>query len=424
MPELSVLHISTADNVGGSGRSAYKIHCGLREQGHTSRMLVRYRVTDDPDVDTIHSRGSRMADRAARLATDALSLQYCWIPSSNRVFQHPWYQAADVVQLYNMHGNFLSLSILPRLCREKTVVWRLSDMWPLTGHCAYAGDCTRWQTGCGSCPDLKIFPSLKWDTTHYLWQRKRRLYERSRFHVVAPSNWIADLARQSPLLNGFPRSVIRNGVDTQSFDLLSQDKCRQKLATPRRGRGLLFIADDIHSPFKGLEHFWKAVQHLHAEGNSSNIFVMLVGAGATQDQRQWPCPVWRHERIECNQRLTQVYNAADVVVHAATMDNLPNSVLEAMACGRPAVAFDAGGVPEVVEHRRNGFVADCGDSRSLAQGIQWIFAPETNWQELSDRCRRHIERAYPLERQATSFANLYQRLLTESPVRGEPRQVA
>jgi len=404
---LSVLHLSTSDNVGGSGRSAYKVHCGLRRLGVQSRMLVRDRVTSDADVGKLSSHGWKLADKAAEVVTEALGLQYLFVPSSLALLQHPWYLAADVIQLYNTHGNYLSHTVLPRMCREKKVVWRLSDMWPFTGHCAFAGSCERWQTGCGSCPDLQSYPGLRRDTTAFLWQQKRRLYARSAFEVVAPSRWIGDLAARSPLLRDKPLHLVRNGIDTKVFKPLPRALCRQVLGLPVEGKAVLFLGHVVSdNPRKGSAIFLRAIQALQRL-LPGGFQVMLVGEGALHWGRDWPCPVWRHDLVREDELLAMIYNAADVLVHPAVVENLPNSVLEGMACGLPAVAFDAGGVAEIVTHGQTGYLAGLGDEAALTASLRHLLEADAERLALGRNARAAILAEYTIEQQASAFLSLY-----------------
>lgn len=423
MKPISVLHISTADNAGGSGRSAYKIHRGLRDAGLTSRMLVRHQVTEDPDVGPINPGWLRQADRLANNLTHPLGLQYLYFPSSARLRSHPWYREADVIQLYNTHGKYFSIRGLPRMSREKVVVWRLSDMWPMTGHCAYCGPCEKWKTGCQGCPDLKAYPSLKRDTAGWLWRWKQQLYQQSRIHVVAPSSWIHGLAGESPLLRGFPRSIIRNGIDCQIFRPRDQETCRRELKIPHRGQGILFLAHFVTDVRKGIDTFATAVRQLWNSGRR-DFFAMIVGAGADQWAGELPCPIWRHDEIKCDDRLSLVYNSSDVIVHPAVVENLPNSLLEAFACGIPAVGFDAGGVAEVVVHQQTGFLANFGNTNQLTEGLDWVLADRAASPASSRRCRQMVLDEYSLTGQATRFAQLYEGLLDRAVPMVAPSRAA
>ncbi len=235
---LNILSFSTSDIEGGSARSANRIQTRVRALGHTSRMLVGRKSGDDADVEVVHgpSLAAKAVDRLADRITGALALQYEYYPSTHRVLRHPWLAQADVVQLYNTHSGYLSQRIIPHLARRAPVVWRLSDQWMFTGHCAYSDACERWRTGCGRCPDLATYPGLPFDTTALLWRQKRARYARSDIAVVAPSRWIFDLARQSPLLEGKPLHLIRNGVDRARFPHTPPAPRRWQRWACRRGR--------------------------------------------------------------------------------------------------------------------------------------------------------------------------------------------
>jgi glycosyltransferase involved in cell wall biosynthesis len=409
---ISVLHISAADNLGGSARSAYKIHAGVRNLGFQSKMLVAWKDTDDNDVAPIRQGLIKLADKAVTAVTEAAGWQYLYLPSSARLLRHPWYRSADIIQLYNTHGKYFSHSVLPAISREKPIVWRLSDMWPMTGHCAYAGVCDKWQTGCQRCPDLETFPRLRRDTAAFLWKRKQSIYQRSQIHVVAPSRWMHDLVRHSPLLGHCPLSIVHNGIDGDVFHPAIQAECRRELKIPFQGRGILFLASDVTDARKGGRQLPCVIRRLWESGDR-NFFVMLVGRGASQWEVELPCPVWRHDEVSDNRRLAAIYGAACVLVHLAPVENLPNSILEAMACARPVAAFDAGGVAEVVLHQRTGWLAPLGDQQAMAQGLRWILECPDRFQDLSDGCRRCIEQDYSLSGQAAGFADLYRRLVTQ-----------
>jgi len=412
--ELSVLHLSTADNIGGSGRSAYKIHDGLRRLGVRSRMLVGVKVTSDPDVGTV-SRGWRKAlDRAAEAATARLGGQYLFIPSSNALLSHPWFKEADVVQIYNTHGGYFSHSVLPALSREKPVVWRLSDLWPMTGHCAYPGDCEKWRTGCAGCPDLQTYPSIPFDTAGWLWRKKERLYRDSRLHVVAPSEWIRRMAAASPLLAPCPRSVIVNGVDVNLFRVMDKAACRDELKIPTEKKAVLFSAHVLtDNPRKGGSHFIEAVNAL-PEALRDQTAVLLVGEGAESWGRDLRCEVWRHGFVREDARLAAIYNAADVLAHPAVVENLPNSVLEAMACGLPAVAFDTGGVGEIVEHGRTGLLSPAKDTAGLAKNLAALLTDDALRRRLSAAGRVRVLERHTADGQARAFLNLYTTLVSHA----------
>ncbi len=409
MPDLSVLHISQTDHLGGSGRSAHKIHAGLRALGVQSRMLVSLKETGDPDVDLISRGVLKLADDVSRKLTHFLGLQYLFFPSSFALLNHPWYREADVIQLYNTHGGYFSHTVLPLMARNKKVVWRLSDLWPLTGHCTFSGSCAGWRTGCKPCPHLDYYPGLPVDTASFLFNMKKYLYRRTGFDVVAPSSWALRASQESPLFEGFKTHYIPNGVDTAVFRPLEQDHCRKLLNIPLGKKAFLFAAQRLpDNERKGGGFFLKA---LGALGRRDDLMVMLVGEGADQWGRELPFPVWRHELVQEEGRMAQIYNAADAYVHPAVGENLPNSLLEAMACGVPCVAFDAGGVKDAVAHLETGYLSRDGDAESLKEGLRWVLSLGEGRKSLSEKCRRLILDRFTLEKQAGAFKDLYENLV-------------
>ena len=411
MPDFSVLHISTADNIGGSGRSAYKIHKGLCRIGIDSKMLVGLQVTSDPTVARISKRWMKVADLITGTITDALGLQYVFLPSSLAILSHPWFKAADIIQLYNTHGNYFSHSILPLISRRKKVVWRLSDMWPVTGHCVYSGDCELWLYGCKKCPHPDSYPPLSWDSASLLWKWKKYLYQRSGIHIVAPSSWTMGIAEKSPLFKKFSKSVIPNGVDLGIFKPIPKESCMTILNIPKEKKTVLFLAHVIKdNPRKGGDFFIAAINKI-VEHGEDNLMVLLAGEGADAWGHELKCPVWRHGLINDDELLAVVYNSADILVHPAIVENLPNSIIEAMACGTPSVAFDTGGVSDVVRNMETGYLAACKDGESLYRGIKLLLDKEEVRVSMGKKCREIAEAEYSLELQTRRFAELYQKIV-------------
>lgn len=399
---LSVLHVSQTDAGGGSAASAYRIHESLRGLGCRSRMLVGERRTTDPEVRSLkRNRAWRLADRALGELADRASLQYALYPSSFGLAADPWFRAADVVQLYNLHGSYFSPTALPLLTRRRPTAWRLSDMWAFTGHTAYAYDCERWRTGCGACPYLAEYPALRRDTTARLWRLKQAAYDRSRLTIVAPSRWIGRLASESPLLGRFPVRFVPNGVDLDVFRAGRRAEARAALGIDPTARVVLFSALRVDDRRKGGALLAEALRSLADSG----IELAVAGAGSLDLGR--PCR--ELGRLD-EAGMAAAYAAADIYVHPAIAENLPNAVVESIACGTPVVAFDVGGIPDAVRHLETGYLARPGDARDLAQGIATLAGDEALRARLSTRCREVAEAEYSRGREAQSLLDLYAEL--------------
>lgn len=411
----SVLHLNFSDNDGGAARSAYKIHSGLRHLGWTSRMLVRQQVTNDPDVDNIqkHQPWLRFGDALSRKVLDRqVGLENWYYPSSNALVQHPWFQAADVVQLYNLHPYFFSHRVLPRFSSQKPVVWRLPDMWAFTGHCTYSYECDRWQTGCGQCPHLDSYPPLKHDTTALLWQEKQRIYRQSQITIVVTNRWMENLLQKSPLLSHLPIYRIPNGVNTNVFHPIPKAQARAALDIPLSANLVLFAAADTTEVRKGCEYVPLVMQKLAA--NVPNLMLLVLGRGAESWKDGLGYRTLRLGLTDSDLSLALTYSAADVFLHPALVENFPNTILESMACGTPCVAFDVGGVEDILRSRKTGYLAAYRDLEDLVQGtFQLLMEPEQRIQRSSD-CRQLIETEYTLELQAERFAQVYENVIAQN----------
>jgi glycosyltransferase involved in cell wall biosynthesis len=400
---LNILHISESDALGGAARTAYKVHKRLNASGHVSRMLVGRKATADPGVRRIKRNGAwRAVDRLCGSVFDTLDWQYVLYPSSFGVVRDRWFRDADVLQLHNLHGSYFAFTALPLLTRRRPALWLLQDQWALTGHVAYSLDCERWRAGCGSCPYLDHYPRLRRDTTASLWRLKRAVYERSRLTLIVPSGWMLELVEASPLLRHFPVHRVPHGVDTEIFRPLPKAVARRHLGLPEERRIVLFCASDLNEPRKGLHLLEDALARL-----DERPLLALAGRGK---------PSGRIESLALgsitdDRVLAQVYAAADVLAVPTVADALTQTAIESIACGTPCVAFDRGGVTDVVRDRETGYRAAFGDIDDLARTIRTAVE---DGDSLSARCRHVAVSEFSVGLQVQRYVALYEQVLAEA----------
>ena len=406
---LNVLHISESDAAGGAGRAAYKLHTGLNGLGHTSRMLVGRKVTDDTDIRPLKRNLLwRVLDRASGELFDLLSLQYVFYPSSFGVLADAWFRSASVVQLHNLHGSYFGFTALPAITRLRPVVWQLHDQWGLTGHVAYSLDCERWRHGCGKCPYLDEYPRLRNDTTAFLYRLKDRVYSNSRLNLVVPSRWMADIVSASPLLNRFPTHYIPTGIDTRVFKPGDRDEARRRLRLPLDRRIVFFAAANINERRKGLHLLAEALRRLE---DPPLLLVAGNGTVARGIETRYLGAVLAEEV------LADAYRAADVFAVPTLADVLTQTAPESIACGTPCVAFDRGGVVDVVRHLETGYQARFGEVEDLAEGLTTLLGDDELLARLSRRCREVAETEFSVDRQVEQYASLYEELGAEPAAR-------
>jgi glycosyltransferase involved in cell wall biosynthesis len=376
------LVVNTADRAGGAERTARSLLDGFEALGTETRLAVGTKLTDDPRVIPLtasqpldYCNGTRtpvLAIAGARLRTER------WLGLED--FEHPHSRRAldltsakpDIILLMNLHGGYFDLRILPQLSRQVPVVVRLCDSWLFTGHCACPPGCSRWETGCGACPDLSIPPSVTRDLTRVNWHRKRRILSRSRIAVTAPSHWLLERAQRSILAPAIKcAKVVPNGIDCAVFTPGSRTEARTGLGLDLDTQILLFVAHEGRAnPFKDFTTLRAAMERLRQRARDSVKGLELLVVG-----RQGPIEILgadvriRHLPSREAHELVQLYRAADVYVHAAPEETFCNAAAEALACGIPVIAACDGGILEVVEHGRTGVHVTPGRPDELAEAL-------------------------------------------------------
>ena len=419
---MKIVHLNKNDLSGGAARAASRLHQGLRRAGHDSVMLVESRTSDDPSVVAFAKpmdgpslvrrsirqewigrafkgyRGSRPA--GYELFSDDRSSY-----ASTLLHQIP---ASQIVNLHWIPGFVDYRAFFTRVPRSRPTVWTLHDLNAVTGGCHYDFGCDRYVAACGACPQLgSADPG---DLSHDIWERKRRVFSdvpASRLHIVAPSRWLANEARRSPLLGRFQVDVIPYGLDLEEFAPRDRGKVRDLLGIPASARVLLFVAEAVGNKRKGFAQLIEALGQCAAK--VPNLLLLSLGKSKPDVQAAVP---WIHVGSADNDRfLSMVYSAADLFAICSLQDNLPNTVLEAMACGIPVVGFRVGGIPDMVRHGENGLVVPANDVRALADAIADVLNDRDRCAAMGARARQIAVEEYPLELQSRRYSELYARLV-------------
>jgi glycosyltransferase involved in cell wall biosynthesis len=420
---IRVLHLAQSDGGGGANKAAFRLHRSLRALGLASTFHPGRKIGDDPDVipawppiagDFISKLGawldSHSLDFYPHRRGDVFSpIRFC--------YGHPRRQlvaAADIVCLHWIAGSFLHPRELARL--GKPLVWRLSDLWPFTGGCHFTGPCRKFENGCGACPSLGS--AADDDLAARGFAARERYYDALDLTVVAPSRWIAEEAKRSKLFRGRRIVHIATGIDVSTFRPMPRTEARRLLDLPTEVPMLLFGAmDSTTNSRKGFAPLRQALGRF-ARSPSARGAVAVVFGGETDAAKEVEgLPLIHVGKISSPERLARLYAAADVLVAPFIEDNLPNVVLEALACGTPVAAFSAGGIPDAVEHQRNGILVPVGDADALADGIAWVLDP-TRKPALDAAARATAQARFDIVQCARAYRDLFAEIIAERGARG------
>jgi glycosyltransferase involved in cell wall biosynthesis len=283
-------------------------------------------------------------------------------------------------------------------------------MWTFTGGCHYAGSCNHFINQCGDCYFLQDENSN--DISHDGWLRKAAVYAGNKnITFVACSSWLAGVARQSSLLKGFKITSIPNPIDTNIYSVQDKLTLRENWGINPFAKIILFGAANINDRRKGINYLVDALNDLTSSCPDSGLVeVVIFGKNKHFDVNQLPFKVNQLSLITSQEELAEIYNLADVFVTPSIEDNLPNTVMEALSCGTPVVAFNVGGIPEMVDHMQNGYLAEFQSAADMAKGIHAILYAD-NAEELSANARNKVLNTFNNEKVAKQYIEVYQSAL-------------
>jgi glycosyltransferase involved in cell wall biosynthesis len=420
---MKIVHLSWYDINGGAARAAWRVHESLRLVDADSSMFVGLRESQDPSV-TQYIPGRSPAARLKRIVRRDL-LKWQFARSSKQrpagfddfrddrtIFNSETATSAPDADIYHLHQitDFVDYrASLGRLAERAPIVWTLHEMTPLTGGCHYSHGCDGYTRACGSCPQLGSTRSH--DLSRAVWHRKHTVYERippNRLHVVGASRWIAGEAKRSSLLSRFPVSVIPYGLDTDIFKPMPEARrLLDEFGLKPSMRIVLFVTDWMNSPRKGFHLLDSALGALPKGPDTA-----LVSLGRGDPPRlQSRLPHVHLGSLTADRMIAAVYSMADLFVMPSLQDNLPNTVMEAMACGVPVVGFRVGGVPDMVRHEENGLLVPADDVNGLTAAIHALLSDDDRRACMGRAGRAIAEREYSCRLQGERYVDLYRSIL-------------
>jgi glycosyltransferase involved in cell wall biosynthesis len=440
---MKILHVNQQAGPGGAAGLCLALHRALLARGHESAVLVGRQTRELPGVKLVdHDRyrsawgrfwvaRARWLNHYSGRIRGAQRVSERWLPrlaspqrfwawwAGHEDFDFPGTRhlleqvpcRPDVLHLHNLHGDYFDLLELPRLSRAVPTIITLQDAWLLAGHCAHSFNCERWKTGCGSCPDLDIPPTVRRDGTAFNWQRKREIYRNSRLSLVCPAQWLADKVRHSILMPEADRlNVIPNGVDTSVFRPGEKAAARERLGWPQDAFIVMFVASNVRqNQWKDYPTMRETIRLVGATASGRPLRFFVIGDSA----RVEPVGAVRIEFLTCRDSLVGCYQAADVYLHAARADTFPTVVIEALACGTPVVATAVGGIPEQIIESETGFLVPGGDAAALAERLACLAQSPELVRTMGAAARRDAADRFSLERMVSNYERFYREVIEQ-----------
>jgi glycosyltransferase involved in cell wall biosynthesis len=395
---MKVLHINSLNHKGGAWTIIKELSQSLKDKGVKSYFI------DGNKVLNTKIPGYK---KLMRIFNQYIFMDYISPLGKYLICKKIKEVSPDIIHLHNIHGGIFPTKLLLKLQEFAPVVWTFHDMFPITGHCAHSLDCEKWKEGCGNCPNIGIYPTIKTDRTSALLRYKKKIYDSSDFTVVAPSRWLYDCVKKSVLKDKDIR-LIYNGIDTKIFKKTDKEAAREKLSLSKDKKIVLFSAyGGIKNPFKGGKYIVDIYEELK---NRENILFLNVG----NNKEGGILSNWKnYEYVTDVNEMALLYSAADIFLFPTIAETFGLVVAEALACRLPVVTFDTGGVPEIVEHMKSGYVAKYKDSDDLLNGVNMFLNDENLRKRFGEAGSKRVRELFDAKIMAKNYYCLYCELLNK-----------
>ena len=418
---MKVLQISTEDNSGGASRSAYRLHQALLQENVDCDMRVLTHQTANSRV--IGGRAPRtfMQKVQGRLEQKLREFSTRNWHTDNPILHSFGQMSGGIVDelnqcnadILNLHwvSKLLSIGDIGRI--QKPIVWTLHDMWPFCGGEHYTPDFADARFRVGYQENNRPTSERGPDLNRRAWQEKREAWQDQAFTFVSPSQWLAECVENSALFNDRKISthVIANPLDTEHvWRPIPKLGARQLLGLSPDKRYLLAGSAGGMSYNKGEDLLPQLMAQLEGVA-PGEIELLIFGRYQPTATENWPCKVHWMGFVRDDAVMAMMYSAVDVMIVPSRQDNLPNTAIEAQACGTPVAAFNLGGLPDIIEHEQTGWLAPPFEVENLAKGVLWMLQDATRIATLSEASRILALKRYSPSAVVRQYLNVYDQTL-------------
>lgn len=420
---MKILFTNATSVKGGAARAAHRVFSAIKDLGADITYIVGQKLdVQDEILDVKHHFFhekylkviSRLEQRKIRQHRKPATRFWSTAELNRFHLSALLRHKPDIVHLNWVNDTFLSIDEIARI--KVPVVWTFHDMWAFTGGCHYAGDCKKYTKGCGNCP-LLLKPSL-YDISRLSFLKKQKSWNNIDLTIVCPSNWMADMARESEMFRNHRIEVIPNPVNIELYKSKRNSVPDvKKPFKPGKIKLLFGAVNSLSDERKGGKLLLEILKIIKNQStgiiSKENIELLVFGADKSEEIDALSIDTRYMGYVKDEKELSEIYAAADLLLVTSKEDNLPNTVMESLACSTPVVAFDVGGISDMVDHKINGYLAEAFDVVDYVNGIKYLLNSNGHRRlsEFSDNARRKIEIAFAAEIVSKKHMDLYNDLV-------------
>jgi len=414
---MKILFINTTDLSGGAAVMMQRMMRGLQEQYHTENcLLVKSKKGEATNtVQILNNKPEIIIEKIADRVSRQVGLLYQYFPfSSKKILSFAKSFAPDIINLHNTHGAYFATPLIEKLSRIAPIAWTLHDMWGFTGNASHTFNNDSWKYLKNDRELTKIPPSIGINTGAYLLRQKKRVYTQSALTIITPSLWLKRLAEQSPVFEHTKIFQVYNGVDTGIFKPKEKRAIKEKLNLNQTEKTIMFSSHFLtkNNPWKGGHDLIEILRKINS-ATKEKINFLILGEGAIEELNSFSNFNLHYKGYLKNEdEVSDCLNASDLFIYPTRADNLPNTLIESIACGTPCITFDIGGNKEIVRPNYNGIIVDPFDLDTFAQNTISLLQNPRQIDEFSLNCIAMAREKFTLQSMTSGYYTLFEEIIS------------
>jgi glycosyltransferase involved in cell wall biosynthesis len=412
---MRILFINTVDQGGGAAIVMQRLIKGLI-QSYATENLVLVKEKKGCSQDTLPlltNPAQIISEKIIDRLTRKTGLLYQFFPfSSNRLVNVARSFRPHIINLHNTQSGYFATPLIARLSKIAPIVWTLHDMWSFTANAAHTFGNMSWRELKNDSELAKIPPSISLNTGKWLLRQKKTVYAKSDLTLVSPSIWLKKMAEQSPVFEGKNIHHIYNGIDSTVYKPKDKLSCKSKIGAPLDCKTVMFSAQDLDSnnPWKGGADLIAILSKMSAI-TERKINFLAVGKGNSSAFKSVPnVNIINTGYVHSETDMCDYLNAADLFIYPTRADNLPNVLVESIACNTPCITFDIGGNKEIISNNANGLIIPPFDLDMFAADAVSLLHDEKRLAQFSSACSSIVKERFQLRSMVDLYYTLFKKI--------------
>jgi glycosyltransferase involved in cell wall biosynthesis len=416
---MRIAFINTVDTSGGAAIVTQRLMKQLHETyASENHFLVKAKTGDANNTRQILTNQIEInAEKIIERISRPLGLLYQFFPFSSRsILKAVRLFKPDIINLHNTHGGYFATPLLQELSRIAPIVWTLHDMWSFTANASHTFGNMSWKYLKNDAVLKKIPPSIGINTGAWLLRQKKKIYNGSNLTIVTPSRWLQELALQSPLFEGKMIHQIYNGIDTEVFRKKDRQLSKAKLRLFENCKTVMFSSHFLNknNPWKGGPDLLDILVRINAN-TDTKINLLILGERKPDEFDTFPnFNVFYKGYVKDEEVMADCLNAADLFIYPTRADNLPNVLIESIACGTPCITFNIGGNNEIIRHGYNGVIIQPFNFDAFSLNTLSLLKNEEQLASFSANCLSITNQFFLIHTMVQKYYNLFQDIINQT----------